>query len=47
MLLSAVYKNADIMQFFTFRQRRLLAGDLNITHPVWKNIVSKASGSNL
>jgi hypothetical protein len=50
-LLASVYKSpgrawsdADIIELLSFRNKSILAGDLNAKHPFWKSAVSKPSG---
>jgi hypothetical protein len=54
MLLAAVYKSPqriwidiDIRELLCFRNKTILAGDLNAKHPVWNNEVSNPSGLKL
>jgi hypothetical protein len=53
-LLAAVYKSpgrawndADINELLSFRQKSILAGDLNAEHPFWNSAVSNPSGEKL
>jgi hypothetical protein len=54
MLLAAVYKtpqrlwsDTDITQLLGFRNKSMLAGDLNPKHPVWNSQVTNPSGWKL
>jgi exonuclease III len=54
MLLAAVYKSpgnawndAEIAEFLSFRDKTLLAGDLNAKHQFWNAVLSKPSGAKL
>jgi hypothetical protein len=53
-LLAAVYKspnhtwcNTDITELLRFRNKSVLAGDLNAKHPFWNSTVSNPSGEKL
>jgi hypothetical protein len=53
-LLAAVYKspghawnNGDITEFLSFRNKLLLAGNLNAKHTIWNSVVSNPSGAKL
>jgi hypothetical protein len=41
------WNDADIIEFFNFRPKLLLAGDLDDNHPFWNSIVSNPSGMKL
>jgi hypothetical protein len=54
MLLVAVCKspgharcNRDVTELLSFRQKSLLAGDLNAKHTYWNSVISKSSGAKL
>jgi hypothetical protein len=54
MFLAAVYKSpyklwsdTDIIELLSFRNKPILAGDLNAKHPVWNSKVSNPSGLKL
>jgi hypothetical protein len=44
---SHAWSDADINEFFRFRHKSILVGNLNAKNPFWKSAVSNSSGEKL